>query len=180
MQFGFAPMSLYDAIARNALQLGPEGPDLGKVILWVLALLAVLFLVIEVSAIFVGLVLARSITGSVHALSQGTEHVRQGDFGYKVQVRSRDQLGELADSFNLMTSSIQDLLTQSAEKERLEEELRIARTIQMSLPAQGSGQHTRPLHRGALSAGERGRGRLLRFHSPERWTPRDPDRRCFG
>jgi sigma-B regulation protein RsbU (phosphoserine phosphatase) len=133
VQFGFAPMSLYDAIARNALQLGPEGPDLGKVILWVLALLAILFLVIEVSAIFVGLVLARSITGSVHALSQGTEHVRQGDFGYKVQVRSRDQLGELADSFNLMTNSIQDLLTQSAEKERLEEELRIARTIQMSL-----------------------------------------------
>ena len=133
VQFGFAPMSLYDAVARNALQLGPEGPDLGKVILWVLALLAVLFLVIEVSAIFVGLVLARSITGSVHALSQGTEHVRQGDFGYKVQVRSRDQLGELADSFNLMTNSIQDLLTQSAEKERLEEELRIARTIQMSL-----------------------------------------------
>jgi serine phosphatase RsbU (regulator of sigma subunit) len=133
VQFGFAPMSLYDAVARNALQLGPEGPDLGKVILWVLALLAVLFLVIEGSAIFVGLVLARSITGSVHALSQGTEHVRQGDFGYKVQVRSRDQLGELADSFNLMTNSIQDLLTQSAEKERLEEELRIARTIQMSL-----------------------------------------------
>ncbi len=133
VQFGFAPMSLYDTVARNALQLGPEGPDLGKVILWVLALLAVLFLVIEVSAIFVGLVLARSITGSVHALSQGTEHVRQGDFGYKVQVRSRDQLGELADSFNLMTGSIQDLLHQSAEKERMEEELRIARTIQMSL-----------------------------------------------
>jgi serine phosphatase RsbU (regulator of sigma subunit) len=133
VQFGFAPMSLYDAVARNALQLGPEGPDLGKVILWVLALLAALYLVIEVSAIFVGLVLARSITGSVHALSQGTEHVRQGDFGYKVQVRSRDQLGELADSFNLMTGSIQDLLRQSAEKERLEEELRIARAIQRSL-----------------------------------------------
>jgi sigma-B regulation protein RsbU (phosphoserine phosphatase) len=133
VQFGFAPMTLYDTVARNALQLGPEGPDLGKVILWVLALLAGLFLVIEVSAIFVGLVLARSITGSVHALSQGTEHVRQGDFGYKVQVRSRDQLGELADSFNLMTGSIQDLLHQSAEKERLEEELRVARTIQMSL-----------------------------------------------
>ncbi len=48
-------------------------------------------------------------------------------------MRSRDQLGELADSFNLMTTSIQDLLRQSAEKERLEEELRIARSIQMSL-----------------------------------------------
>ncbi|MGH9336663.1 MAG: hypothetical protein ACRD21_23230, partial [Vicinamibacteria bacterium] len=60
VQFGFSPMSLYDGIARNALQLGPDGPDLGKVILWALALLAGLFLVIEVSAIFVGLVLARS------------------------------------------------------------------------------------------------------------------------
>lgn len=133
VQFGFAPFRLYDAIAENALQLGPEGPDLGRLILAALASLAGLFLVIEVSAIFVGLVLARSITGSVHALSQGTEHARQGDFGYKVQVRSRDQLGELADSFNLMTTSIQGLLRQSTEKERLEEELRIARTIQMSL-----------------------------------------------
>ena len=66
-------------------------------------------------------------------MSQGTEHVRQGDFSYKVQVRSRDQLGELADSFNLMTASIQDLLRESAEKQRLEEELRIARDIQMKL-----------------------------------------------
>jgi serine phosphatase RsbU (regulator of sigma subunit) len=133
VQFGFSPVTLYDGIAANALQLGPDGPDLGKLILWALALLAGLFLVIEVSAIFVGLVLARSITGSVHALSQGTEHVRQGDFGYKVHVRSRDQLGELADSFNLMTTSIEDLLRESAEKERLEEELRVARTIQMNL-----------------------------------------------
>ncbi|HXV62992.1 MAG TPA: SpoIIE family protein phosphatase [Vicinamibacteria bacterium] len=133
VQFGFAPMGLYHSVASNALQLGPDGPDLGQLILFALLLLAVLFFVIEVSAIFVGLVLARSITSSVHALSQGTDRVRQGDFGYKVQVRSRDQLGELADSFNLMTTSIRDLLHQSAEKERLEEELRVARAIQMSL-----------------------------------------------
>ncbi len=133
VQFGFPLSSFYSSIASGALQLGPNGSDLGAVLLTAMALLAGLFLVIEVSAIFVGLVLARSITGSVHALSQGTEHVRQGDFSYRVQVRSRDQLGELAESFNLMTTSIQDLLRQSSEKERMEEELRVARTIQMSL-----------------------------------------------
>ena len=133
VQFGFPLNSFYSSIATGALQLGPSGPDLGAVLLTAMALLAGLFLVIEVSAIFVGLVLARSITGSVHALSQGTEHVRQGDFSYRVQVRSRDQLGELAESFNLMTTSIQDLLSQSSEKKRMAEELRIARTIQMSL-----------------------------------------------
>ena len=94
VQFGFPLNSFYSSIASGALQLGPSGPDLGAVLLTAMALLAGLFLVIEVSAIFVGLVLARSITGSVHALSQGTEHVRQGDFSYRVQVRSRDQLGE--------------------------------------------------------------------------------------
>jgi serine phosphatase RsbU (regulator of sigma subunit) len=53
-------------------------------------------------------------------------------------VRTRDQLGDLAESFNLMARDIQQLLRESAEKERLEEELRIARRIQMSLLPQGT------------------------------------------
>jgi hypothetical protein len=48
----------------------------------------VLLLFIEILENFVGLVLARSITGSVHALSQGTEHIRQDEFDHKVQVHS--------------------------------------------------------------------------------------------
>jgi serine phosphatase RsbU (regulator of sigma subunit) len=48
-------------------------------------------------------------------------------------VGSRDQLGELAESFNMMSRGIEDLLRERGEKERLEEELRIARRIQMSL-----------------------------------------------
>src|SRR5207248_6323274 len=40
-------------------------------------------------------------------------------------------------SFNSMTASIEDLLRQAAEKKRLEEELRIAHEIQMSLLPQG-------------------------------------------
>jgi sigma-B regulation protein RsbU (phosphoserine phosphatase) len=85
-----------------------------------------------------GLTLARSITGSVHELFAGTERVRHGDFTHKIAIRSRDQLGELAASFNSMTASIEELLEQKAEKERLEQELRIARSIQMSLLPQGS------------------------------------------
>jgi sigma-B regulation protein RsbU (phosphoserine phosphatase) len=52
-------------------------------------------------------------------------------------VATRDQLGDLAESFNQMTGSIEDLLRQAEEKKRLEEELRIARVIQMSLLPQG-------------------------------------------
>jgi serine phosphatase RsbU (regulator of sigma subunit) len=73
----------------------------------------------------------------VHELFVGTERVRLGDFTHKIAVMAPDQLGELASSFNSMTASIEDLLRQAAEKKRLEEELRIAHEIQMSLLPQG-------------------------------------------
>ena len=111
---------------------------LGQIIFVGLAIVGALFLIIQAVAFMMGLTLARSITGSVHELFTGTERVRRGDFTHKIAIRSRDQLGELAASFNSMTSSIEDLLQQKAEKERLEQELRIARSIQMSLLPQAS------------------------------------------
>jgi HAMP domain-containing protein len=111
--------------------------NLGQIFLLLLAVIAGLFLIIQAVALLMGLSLARSITGSVHELFAGTERVRRGDFVHKIAIRSRDQLGELAGSFNSMTASIEGLLREKAEKERLEQELRIARSIQMSLLPQG-------------------------------------------
>ena len=111
--------------------------NLGQIFLSRLAVIAFLFLVIQAVALVMGLSLARSITGSVHELFAGTERVRRGDFSHKIAIRSRDQLGELAGSFNSMTASIEGLLVEKAEKERLEQELKIARSIQMSLLPQG-------------------------------------------
>jgi serine phosphatase RsbU (regulator of sigma subunit) len=112
--------------------------NVGQLLLYLLAIVGVLFLVIEAIALIMGLALARSITGSVHALFEGTERARQGDFSHKIAVPTRDQLGELADSFNSMTASIEELLREMEKKKRLEEELRIAREIQMSLLPQGT------------------------------------------
>ena len=100
--------------------------------------IAVLFFIIQIAALVMGLALARSITTAVHELFVGTERVRHGDFTHRIQVQSRDQLGQLSDSFNQMSTSIEHLLQQAAEKRRLEEELRIAREIQMSLLPSGS------------------------------------------
>ncbi len=56
------------------------------------------------AAFLMGLALARSITGSVHALFYGTERAAAGrSLAIASRCRSRDQLGELADSFNAMT-----------------------------------------------------------------------------
>ncbi len=115
-----------------------SGPrSLGQGLLLALFVIGGLFVIIEALALFAGLALAKSITGSVHQLFVGTERVRHRDFTHKIAVTAQDQLGELAQSFNSMTASIEDLLREQAEKKRLEEELRIAREIQMSLLPQG-------------------------------------------
>jgi serine phosphatase RsbU (regulator of sigma subunit) len=100
--------------------------------------IGVLLLVIEVVALGNGLALARTITTSVDELFDGTERVKSGDFVHRIGVRSDDQLGTLAASFNDMTGRIQHLLAEQDEKKRLEQELRIAREIQMSLLPHGT------------------------------------------
>ncbi len=125
---------LYDRISSGP---GVVSRRFGQGLLLALFIIGGLFVIIEAMALFAGLALAKSITGSVHELFAGTERVRHGDFTNKIAVKAQDQLGELAQSFNSMTASIEDLLREQAEKKRLEEELRIAREIQMSLLPQG-------------------------------------------
>jgi len=127
---------LYNHLS-NAQSLVVGGMRLSDALLFVLVTIGVLFLVIEAVALVMGLALARSITSSVHQLFMGTERVRQGDFSHRIDIASNDQLGELATSFNQMTGSIEQLMQTAAEKKRLEEELRIARQIQMSLLPRG-------------------------------------------
>ncbi len=110
-----------------------QGRNIAEASALIFAIITLLFLVVEGAALAMGWALARSITGNVHALFQGTERLRLGDLGHRIPIRSRDQLGELAESFNAMSANIETLLEQAAEKRRLEEELRIAREIQMSL-----------------------------------------------
>ena len=39
----------------------------------------------------------------IKALENGTEHLAQGNLGYQIEVRSRDEVGDLAQSFNSMS-----------------------------------------------------------------------------
>jgi sigma-B regulation protein RsbU (phosphoserine phosphatase) len=105
----------------------------GQLLLLVLAVIGTLFLIIQFVALVIGFVLARQITGAVHDLFTGTQHVRSGDFGHQIPVRARDQLGELAESFNLMTGEVTTLLGEMAEKGRMEQEMFAAREIQQKL-----------------------------------------------
>ncbi len=119
--------------AMSSSGLGNLNMSFGQLLLGVLALVGTLFLIIQFVALVIGFALARQITGAVHDLFTGTQHVRAGDFGHQIPVRARDQLGELAESFNLMTGEVTALLGEMAEKGRMEQEMFAAREIQQKL-----------------------------------------------
>ncbi|MDP3719582.1 MAG: SpoIIE family protein phosphatase [Acidobacteriota bacterium] len=118
-------------------QAGVGSMNFGQLLLLVLAVIGMLFLIIQFVALVIGFVLARQITGAVHDLFTGTQHVRSGDFAHQIPVRARDQLGELAESFNLMTGEVTTLLGEMAEKGRMEQEMFAARAIQQKLLPSG-------------------------------------------
>jgi len=125
-------LEIYDRISVVS-PVGLGQMNFGQLLLFVLALVGGLFLIIQFVALVIGFVLARQITGAIHDLFTGTQHVRAGNFGHQIPVRARDQLGELAESFNLMTTEVTTLLGEMAEKGRLEQEMFAAREIQQKL-----------------------------------------------
>jgi serine phosphatase RsbU (regulator of sigma subunit) len=105
----------------------------GAYLLPALVALGVMLLVVQSVALFFGAGLGRQITSAIHELFVGTERVQQGDFAHRIPIESKDQLGALSDSFNRMSAGMEHLLHVQREKQRLDDELRIARDIQQSL-----------------------------------------------
>lgn len=96
-------------------------------------LAGIAFVVIEAAALATGIVLTRRITKAVAGLYGATQFVQTGDFSHRVQIEHRDQLGELGESFNQMTGSIGNLIEEQNKRQRLENEISIAREVQNQL-----------------------------------------------
>src|SRR6266849_4196540 len=107
--------------------------DYAKGVEYILLSIAIVFAIIELLALFVGTKLTRSITSAVDQLYEATKHINRADFTHRIPVQSNDQLATLANSFNSMTTSIEKLVQEQKEKQRLEGELAIAQEVQAQL-----------------------------------------------
>jgi sigma-B regulation protein RsbU (phosphoserine phosphatase) len=116
----------------NAMMFSSVG-ELGRVYVFFFAVVSVIFLIIEISALVTGIVLTRRITKAVSDLYHATQYVQSGDLTHRVRIDRRDQLGVLGESFNLMTSSISGLIEEQKQRQRLENEISIAREVQNQL-----------------------------------------------
>ncbi|WII73802.1 SpoIIE family protein phosphatase [Bdellovibrio sp. 22V] len=100
-------------------------------------------ILIRKSLIFFGILISVTVilslfasSGLTQALTQlfdATKKVAEGDFNIRVKVQSNDEVGSLADNFNLMAAEVSRLLDQTAEKARMESELQTAKTVQETL-----------------------------------------------
>jgi PAS domain S-box-containing protein len=88
-------------------------------------------LVFAIQATLIGAVLAfylsRLLVKPIRELVQGTKKLSEGDFSQRVQSRSRDEIGDLAESFNRMVISLEqgreELLRSSQELRETKETL---------------------------------------------------------
>jgi sigma-B regulation protein RsbU (phosphoserine phosphatase) len=116
----------------NALMFSSVG-ELGRIYVIGFTLVSVVFLLLEILALVTGVVMTRRITRAVSDLYRATQYVQQADFTHRVNIDRRDQLGVLGESFNLMTSSVSSLIEEQKQRQRLENEISIAREVQNQL-----------------------------------------------
>lgn len=93
----------------------------------------VFFLLLISASTVVSLFASGSLTSALTDLFGATKKVAEGNFDIQVVVRSNDEIGSLADSFNAMASEVSRLMGETAEKARMESELKTAQTVQETL-----------------------------------------------
>lgn len=82
-----------------------------------------------VGAYYIGVI----ITNPIKKLVNRVEYIGKGHFDEKVNVKSKDEVSVLANSINDMSDKIIELLKETAEKARMDQELRTAQLVQKSL-----------------------------------------------
>jgi phosphoserine phosphatase RsbU/P len=100
---------------------------------YILLGLGIFLAIVELVALIIGTRMTRTVTAAVAQLYDATRHVDRGDFSHRIPVKSSDQLAQLAISFNSMTTSIEKLIQEQKEKQRMENELAIAQEVQSQL-----------------------------------------------
>jgi sigma-B regulation protein RsbU (phosphoserine phosphatase) len=93
-----------------------------------------LFLIVLVAAALIfAVIISFSLTRTIRKLSEATVKVSEGNFDVQIDIRTKDEIENLAQSFLVMSHKIKQLLLATADKVRMEEELKTAKLVQETL-----------------------------------------------
>ncbi|GEM_PF-3296405 len=71
------------------------------------------------------IVILSGIIKPIKSLSEGMKQVSKGDYKVRIHVHSRDEIEELADGFNIMTSKIEQSIAESVRYEKTKRKLQL-------------------------------------------------------
>lgn len=103
---------LQEAVDRNT-QLAQQSYDSAKTLQQSMTILQTALIVIAVIlSCVIGYLVARSIVNPLKLVVSAASEIAVGNLNQRVQVKNRDELGQLADSFNQMAENIRTLIKQ--------------------------------------------------------------------
>ncbi|MEE8481006.1 MAG: ATP-binding protein [Desulfobacterales bacterium] len=92
----------------------------------IISLMIILFIIVTTST----LIITRSISKPMDELIKGVEIIGKGDLEHKVEVQTKDELGQLATAFNHMTENLYQDITERRKAElALKERMKELRTL---------------------------------------------------
>jgi len=84
-------------------------------------------------ALFIGYLVAYGITRPIKALTEGATKIGRGDLSTRILVRSKSEVGRLANTFNQMAEDLEESTKAMIEHEKVAKELELAARIQKEL-----------------------------------------------
>lgn len=92
---------------------------------------SILFFIIMISVtVVISLLASKKLVAYLLELHEASMSIASGNFKIKVPIRSKDEVGHLAQSFNDMANEIDRLFNEMVHKTRMEGELKTAKTVQ--------------------------------------------------
>ncbi len=105
--------------------------------------------------VVLSLILSDTITKPINSVSEAAEKVSKGDFSSEVPVRSNDEIGQLAESFNIMQGRLGATLSEiNSEKSKLETILKSMADGLIAVSLSGELLHVNPAARKMLGVRE--------------------------
>ncbi len=121
------PLPGDDPAARVEVAVSDE--DLGRALSWIRLAAVAVSVGGFALALLLGALVARRIARPLAALADGAHRVAAGDLGVTVDVRTRDEVGDLAATFNAMTADLLEARERLVHAERVAAWREIARRI---------------------------------------------------
>ena len=96
-----------------------------------------IFAIILAFVFLIAYKISQKITKPISTLRDGTQIIGRGDLEHRLDIKTGDEIEELADAFNKMTANLKNYIAEltktTVAKERMEKELKIAKEIQLGI-----------------------------------------------